>query len=44
MQNKLSRRTLVTGAAWAAPVVMASSSIPAFATSPVEPCVADKNV
>ena len=42
MQNKLSRRTLVTGAAWAAPVVMASSSIPAFATSPVEPCVADK--
>ncbi|MDO4883598.1 MAG: glycine-rich protein [Rothia sp. (in: high G+C Gram-positive bacteria)] len=42
MQNKLSRRTLVTGAAWAAPVVMATSAVPAFATSPVEPCVADK--
>lgn len=42
MQNKLSRRTLVTGAAWAAPVVVASSAIPAFASSREDPCVKDR--
>lgn len=42
MQHSLSRRTVVAGVAWSAPVVVASSAIPAFATSRPEPCLTDK--
>ncbi|QNV37926.1 hypothetical protein [Rothia terrae] len=33
MNNHLSRRTLTKSAAWAAPVVLASSAVPAYAAS-----------
>ena len=35
MSTNISRRKVVAGAAWAAPVVAASAAVPAFASSTV---------
>lgn len=34
MSTTISRRKVVTGVAWSAPVIVASSAVPAFAASP----------
>ena len=43
MTSRISRRALVQGGAWAAPVVLASAAIPAYAASPTAACISFKD-